>query len=258
MNAMPFLKTCCRTLVALCLSQSLAHAALFEDDDARRAILDLRQRLEQLSGTGVAQSKSQSDEVVRLRSALLDLQGQIEALKSEQAKLRGSHEQLIRDLSELQQRQKDVQLGVEDRLSKFEPVKVSLDGADFWVDPSEKRDYDAVMAVFRKGDFGAAQLALSSFGQRYPTSDYMPSVLFWLGNAQYANKDYAGSVNNFKRMLSLVPNHPRASEATLAISNCQIELKDMKSARKTLEDLVKTYPDSEAAQAAKERLTRMK
>lgn len=77
-------------VVALCFSQSLAIAGLFEDDDARRAILDLRQRLEQLSGTGVSQSKSQSEEIFKLRSALLDLQGQIETLKAEQAKLRGT------------------------------------------------------------------------------------------------------------------------------------------------------------------------
>ena len=244
--------------VALFLSQSVAYAGLFEDDDARRAILDLRQKLEQLSGSGLAQSKIQSDEISKLRSALLDLQGQIESLKSEQAKLRGTHEQLIRDLSNLQQRQKDVQLGVEDRLRKFDPVKVSLDGAEFLVDPSEKRDYDAVMAVFRKGDFVSAQSVLTGFSQRYPGSGYLPSVLFWLGNAQYANKDYAASLSSFKRMLSLVPNNPRASEAILAISNCQIELKDLKAARKTLEDLVSAFPDSEAAQVAKERLTRLK
>jgi tol-pal system protein YbgF len=99
---------------------------------------------------------------------------------------------------------------------------------------------------------------LTGFTQRYSSSGYLPSVIFWLGNAQYANKDYAGSVSNFKRMLSLVPNHPRASEAMLAISNCQIELKDMKAAKKSLEELVKAFPDSEAAQAAKERLTRIK
>ena len=244
--------------VALFLSQSVAYAGLFEDDDARRAILDLRQKLEQLSGSGLAQSKIQSDEISKLRSALLDLQGQIESLKSEQAKLRGTHEQLIRDLSNLQQRQKDVQLGVEDRLRKFDPVKVSLDGAEFLVDPSEKRDYDAVMAVFRKGDFVSAQSVLTGFSQRYPGSGYLPSVLFWLGNAQYANKDYAASLSSFKRMLSLVPNNPRASEAILAISNCQIELKDLKAARKTLEDLVSAFPESEAAQVAKERLTRLK
>jgi hypothetical protein len=35
----------------------------------------------------------------------------------------------------------------------------------------------------------------------------------------------------------------------LAIANCQAELKDTKAARKTIEDLVKAYPKSEAAQA---------
>jgi tol-pal system protein YbgF len=240
------------------LSQAVAHAALFEDDEARRAILDLRQKLEQLGGTGVAQNKTQSEEIFKLRNALLDLQAQIDAIKSDQARLRGANEQLLRELSEQQQKQKDLQLGVDDRLRKFEPVKVNLDGLDIVAEPNEKRDYDAVMAVFRKGDFVTAQSAFTSFLARYPNTGYLPSALFWLGNAAYANKDYTGAVTHFKRMLSLVPKHVRASEALLAISNCQIELKDTKSARKTLEELVKTYPDSEASQAAKERLTKLK
>ena len=44
----------------------------------------------------------------------------------------------------------------------------------------------------------------------------------------------------------------------LAIANCQIELKDLKSARKTLDDLQKAYPKSEAAQAGKQRLAALK
>jgi tol-pal system protein YbgF len=245
-------------MAALWLSQSVSHAALFEDDEARRAILDLRQKIEQLSSAGGAQNKNQGEEIFKLRSALLDLQSQIDQLKAEQARLRGANEQLLRELSEQQQRQKDVQLGLDDRLRKFEPVKVNLEGVEFLVDPAEKREYEAAMGVFRKADFVAAQNSFYGFLQRYPNTAYLPSVLFWLGNAQYANKDYAGAVVNFKRMLSLVPKHVRASEATLAIANCQIELKDLKLARKTLEDLVKTYPDSEAAQAAKERLAKMK
>ena len=248
----------CTAVAALWLSQSVAQAALFEDDEARRAILDLRQKIEQLGGLGSTQNKNQTEEIFKLRSALLDLQGQIDAIKADQARLRGANEQLLRELSEQQQRQKDVQLGLDDRLRKFEPLKVSLDGADILVEPAEKRDYEAVMGVFRKGDFTAAQSGFTTFIQRFPSTPYLPSALFWLGNAQYANKDYAGAVTHFKRMLSLVPKHVRASEAMLAISNCQVELKDTKAARKTMEDLVKTYPDSEAAQAAKERLARLK
>ena len=54
------------------------------------------------------------------------------------------------------------------------------------------------------------------------------------------------------------PDHPRAPEALLAIANCQIELKDSKGARKTLDELVQAYPKSEAAQAGSERLAALK
>jgi TolA-binding protein len=44
----------------------------------------------------------------------------------------------------------------------------------------------------------------------------------------------------------------------LAISNSWVELKDLKAAKKAMEDLVKRYPASDAAQTAKQRLTRLK
>ena len=56
----------------------------------------------------------------------------------------------------------------------------------------------------------------------------------------------------------VLAGHARAPEAALSIANCQIELKDTRTARKTLEDLVRAYPQSEAAVAAKERLSRLK
>ena len=63
---------------------------------------------------------------------------------------------------------------------------------------------------------------------------------------------------NFRALLSAAPDHARAPEAVLSIANCQIELKDNASARRTLDDLVKAYPQSEAASAARERLARLR
>jgi TolA-binding protein len=54
------------------------------------------------------------------------------------------------------------------------------------------------------------------------------------------------------------PNHVRVPEAMLTLANAQFEIKQPKEARKTLEDLVKLFPQSEAASAAKERLSRLK
>jgi TolA-binding protein len=90
------------------------------------------------------------------------------------------------------------------------------------------------------------------------SSGYRVSALFWLGNAQYALKDYKESVINFRSLIAAAPDHMRVPESLLAISNCQLEMKDSKSARKTLEELIKTFPTSEAGVAAKERLARLK
>ena len=246
-------------LVTLALGASLgAHAALFGDDEARRAILDLRQKLDATQQSVKTQVQAQAEEIAVLRRALFDLQNQIEALKADQSKMRGANEQLIKELSELQIKQKDVVQAVDSRLSKFEPIKVVLDGLEFQADPAEKKEFDTALAVFRTGDFAAAQLSMLNFLRRYPTSGYAASSLFWIGNAQYATKDYKESVINFRKLLSIAPQHTRAPEAMLAISNCLVELKDIKGARKAMEELVAAHPNTDAAQTAKDRLARLR
>lgn len=240
------------------LLASNAHAALFEDDEARKAILDLRAKVDMISQKAAEDVRRASEENSQLRRSLLDLQSQIENLRNDMARQRGQDEQLARDVAEVQRRLKDQAQGVDERLRKFEPSKVSVDGKEFTADPAEVREFDAALAVFRGGDFVAAQNAFTAFTKRYPQSGYGPSALFWLGNAQYANKDYKGAVTNFRTMLTSAADHPRAPEAALSIANCQMELKDSKAARKTLEDLVKAYPQSEAASAAKDRLSKLK
>ena len=261
--------------LAMVLSSSLGHAGLFDDEEARKAILDLRQKVDtnkQASDAGNAantaavatsnasiaeQRKALEESNAALRRSLLDLQNQIEALRGDLAKQRGLDEQLAKDVADLQRKQKDMVQAVDDRVRKFEPTKVSVDGREFTADPSEKRDYDAAFALFRKPDFAAAQPAFMEFTRRYPQSGYNPSALFWLGNSQYGTRNYNEAITNFRSMIALAPDHPKSSEAALSIANCQVELKDTKAARKTLEDLMKVYPQSEAAVAAKDRLAKM-
>ncbi|MES2184212.1 MAG: tol-pal system protein YbgF [Pseudomonadota bacterium] len=249
-----------RTTTAACLAAfallgaSVAHAGLFDDDEARRAILEIRQRID----ANAASSVKLGEDNAQLRRSLLTLQEQIENLRGDQATLRGQNEQLLRDVADLQRRQKDMAQGVDDRLKQFEPTKVTVDGLEFAADPTEKRDYEAALAVFRQGNFSGAESGFGDFVKRYPRSGYTPSALFWLGNAQYGNRNYKDAITNFRALLAQAPNHVRAPEAALSIANCQTELKDTKAARKTLEDLVRAYPQSEAASAAKERLARLR
>ena len=249
-------------LAALLAVGAPARAGLFDDEEARKAIVDLRARVAQGDETTKARIGELNAQLVEqltaLRRSLLELNNQIEAMRGEISKLRGNDEQIAKDLTDVQRRQKDLGQALDDRLRKLEPVKVSLDGRDFMVDPDEKRAYEEAIAVIRTGEFDKSVAALATFQKRYPASAYTDSARFWTGNALYGKRDYKEAIATFRAFVAAAPDHPRAPEALLALANSQAEMKDGKSARKTIEELVKVYPQSEAAQAGKERLASLK
>lgn len=244
---------------------SPASAALFGDDEARAAILELRQRVdvmrldyEQRATAQQEQLRRLSEENIQLRRSLIDLQTQIDNLRTDNARLIGRDEMSGRALVDTQKQYKEAFGALEERLRALEPERVSVDGREFVAERVEKRDFEASLGLFRKGDFADAQNAFAEFIKRYPSSGYAPSAFFWLGNSQYATQNYKEAIENFRFLLSQSQDHARAPEAVLAIANCQVELKDTKGARKTLEDLIKAYPKSDAAATAKQRLPRLK
>ena len=250
-----------RAAVAACclvLGVGAAQAQLFADDDARKAILDLRARLAAIDEQSKARDADLNEQLQTLRRSLLDVNNQLEAARAEMARLRGSNEQLQRDVSELQRKQRDLGQAVDERLRKMEPQKVSVDGREFDADPEEKRQYEAALAQLRAGDFDRAAQSFAAFQVRWPASGYGASARYWQGNALYGKRDYKEAINAFRAFLAKAPDSERASEAMLAIANSQAEMKDKTGARKTLDDLIKAYPKSEAAVAGKERLAALK
>ena len=250
---------------ALLFALATPAQALFSDDEARKAIVDLRARVAQNEEATKARLAELSqanaqllEQIGTLRRSLLELNNQLEAMRGEMAKARGNEEQLVRDVAELQKRQRDIGQSLDDRIRKLEPMKATVDGREVQVDPEEKRAFDEALASIRAGDFDRAVAALAQFERRYPSSPYIDQARFWKANALYGRRDYKEAITAFRAFVNAAPNHPRAPEALLALANSQAEMKDPRAARRTLEELIKTYPQSEAAQAGKERLASIK
>lgn len=252
-------------LLGAMLLAAPARAGLFDDEEARKAILDLRNRISasddqhRARQAELASANAQLlEQIQQMRRSLLELNNQLETLRADLARLRGQDEQLARDVAEMQRRQKDLAQGVDERVRRLEPQKVQLDGREFLADAEEKRQYEEAMAVLKTGDFDKTAAALGAFLRRHPGSGYTDSVRFWLGNAHYGRRDYKEAIANFRAFITAAPEHPRAPEALLAVANCQAEMKDVRGARRTLDELLKAYPASEAAVAGKERLATLK
>jgi tol-pal system protein YbgF len=242
-----------RFLLTLFLSTGMllssAHAGLFDDDEARRAILDLRKKVdaitEQLSG--------KSDKTV-----ILDQLNQLGSLQEEIAKLRGQVEVLTNNFNELQRQQKDFYADLDARLAKFEPQKIIVDGKESQIDSNEKKSYDAALEVFQAGGYAAAANALQKFIRAYPRSAYVPNAQYSLGIAYYAQKNYKGAVASFQSLIKTHPNHSKAPDAMLNMASCYLEQRDNNAAKKMLQRLRTEYPDSTAAKTAVDRLAALK
>lgn len=140
-------------VAALCagLAAGPAHA-LFADDEARRAILDLRARLD-AQRQALEATEQRLQELLTggeaARRGVLDVANQLEALRRELAELRGQQERLARDVADVQRQQRDALAAFDERLRALEPLKVTLDGAEFSARPEEKAAFEAAMAALR-------------------------------------------------------------------------------------------------------------
>jgi len=264
------------------LASPLAHAALFDDNEARARIADLDRRLAQTERE--LEGRIAALESMLKSQGLVDLFNQIEQIKSDMARLRGQQEVLTYELEQAQKRQRDLYVDLDTRLRKLESAPqaqaetppsgqgpVTANAPTFSPpnvvpggtppparppsDPAvEQRAYDAALDQFKRGDYGGAIANFTGFVKNYPKSALAPSAQYWIGNAQYARKDYRASIAAQRLLVTTYPTNPKVPDALLNIASAQSDLNDNAAARRTLEELIAKFPQSEAAIKAKQRL----
>ena len=240
-----------KTALALACAAFTLHASagVFDDDEARRAILDLRAKLEALTKDVNARMDQKAD-----KSSTLDLINQHEQTMQEIARLRGQVEVLQNEIEVASKRQKDFYADLDKRLRALEPRQVEIDGQTASVQQTEQNEYDAAMQQFKDGNYDAAATELQRFVKKYPGSAFAANAQYWLGNAYYAQRDCKAAIVAQQAVVKNYPDSPKAADAMLNIASCQTELKAVNNAKKTLNELIKTYPNTAAAKTAKERL----
>jgi tol-pal system protein YbgF len=241
-----------RVLAAACVVGSAiagapAHAGVFDDDEARKAVLDLRAKTDNLASQLSAAQRT-----------ILDQSNRIDQLNQQVATLRGQNEDMFNQLTTLEKQSKDYYADLDGRLKKFEPQQQTVDGVQGEVQPGETDAFNAASTQFRSGDFKNAAASFKAFVSKYPQSPYQPTAQYWLGNAQYALRDYKGSTATWANLVKNYPTHPRAPEALLAIANNQIEQGQKAAAKKTLEQVESQYSGTDAAQTAESKMSQVK
>lgn len=235
-------------LLGLCIALP-AQAGLFSDDEAHKQIDKLEARVLQLEALNVENVTKQQTK------SLLDLQGQLDDIKTQLRDLRGQNEELAHGLQDAEKREKDFYVDLDTRLRKFESATPSSDATVASGDPSdpalENRAIEAAYAWVPAGNNVNAVKAFQDFLKKYPDSVHVPNALYWLGGAQAGSKDHKGAVLSYERMLNDYPKSAKVADAMLGMALSQQWLKQTAAAQKTLKQLIAKYPDSAAADKAR-------
>ena len=238
---------------------SPAHAGLFDDDEARARIDTLKHDVAEQTKRLDAATAS----VASMNRSQIEFANQIEQVRAELAKIRGQLEVLTYELDAAQKRQKDFYVDLDNRLRKFEAGAASekaaaSTGAAVPVpasDPAaEMREYEAALTLFKGARYKEALAALLGFIKSHGNSSLLPSAHYWAASSHYQLHEYPKAAELFGKLAATWPADVRAPDALLGQANSQRDSGDIRSARKTLEQLVEKYPDSSAAQNARLRL----
>lgn len=237
---------------AFLLSTASVNAfAIFDDNEARRAIIELRQQIQTLEQRiGRLESSSQQGQ--------LTLAQQVSDKDREIARLRGDLEVANNNIRKLQEDSKVLYASLENRIKQLEPKKLELDGHELAVPQEQYADYQAGLDHFKGGNYQQAVTQFQSFISKYPKSSLEPQVRYFLGSAQFAQGDYKGALVTQRDLAKEYPDHPRAPDALLSMASAQLELKAIPNAKKTLAEVISKYPGSAAAGSAKTRLDALK
>jgi tol-pal system protein YbgF len=246
-------------IAALLLAAAMAgaHAGVFDDTEARKAILELRAKVDAMH-TELTARLAKLDDAKMDKTQALDFNNQREADLAELARLRGQVEVLQNALAQADKHGKELYADLDARLKKLEPQQVTIDGQTTEVDPGEQKAYESAMATFKGGDYAAAARELGDFVHRYPSSGFAANAQYWLGNAYYAAQNYKAAITAQQVVVSDYADSPKAPDALLNIASSHLELKQKWAAKKALQQLVAKYPDSSAAATARDRLKALK
>ena len=148
-------------------------------------------------------------------------------------------------------------VALENLIQKAENEKV-IEKFDDLSTEEIRSEYQKAFDLIKSGEYFAAEETLSIFIGLYSDTEFIDDAIYWLGESFYSQKKYNKALKEFEKITKHHPNSEKLVEAILKTGFTQFELQDIEKSIKTLNQLIKSYPDSSASRLAKDKLNSIK
>ena len=148
-------------------------------------------------------------------------------------------------------------VALENLIQKAENEKV-IEKSDDLSTEEIRSEYQKAFDLIKSGEYFAAEETLSIFIGLHSDTEFIDDAIYWLGESFYSQKKYNKALKEFEKITKHHPNSEKLVEAILKTGFTQFELGDIEKSIKTLNQLIKSYPDSSASRLAKDKLNSIK
>lgn len=126
-------------------------------------------------------------------------------------------------------------------------------------DPAlESATYQQAFTLLKEARYEKAITAFQAYLTHYPAGANADSAQYWLGEAYYVTRQFKQALQTFQTLVNKSPASPKRPDAMLKTGFVHYELGKWDAARKSLNEVIQTYPNTSVAQLADNRLQRMK
>ncbi len=246
-------------LFGLLLIATGVQAGIFNDDEARQGVADLRVQQEALK----KQQQTLDERATRTESVLQsypDTVNKLDTLNQDQAQLRGKLDVLGNQIDTVDKHVHELYLDLDSRLKLLETAAAKAAApADATTAPTgaeavPSSSYDNALAAFNSGDYVSSRKQFEAFLKANPKDPKAVNALYWVGMNQLSLKDYKGARVTNQELFKNHPESVKAPDALLNLASALTGLGDAVNAKATLKMLLAKYPNSPAAAKAKARL----
>lgn len=198
--------------------------------------------------------------------ALVELSQRTDAAANELRELRGELELLQQEITALRKQQVDVIADFDRRLTALEsrPVPAAPEMIDSVASTASATNeapeqlYARGFDSLRAARYPEAIALMLEFLERHPAHSLASNARYWLGQAYYLTRDFARAAEAFAAVGTDSPDPAKPPDALLKKGLSEWELRRVDQARGTLNEVIRRYPNSDAARQAREQLARMR
>lgn len=199
---------------------------------------------------------------------------QLQQMQQEIAALRGMVEEQQHRINRLEEDSKDRFQALDSRISQGNGSAADTAAAGSGLSPDEngaqqqpvtaagdpakeQQFYEAAYSLIQARDFDRAQQAFTAFLGRYPQGKYAANAHYWLGEIGLVKNDLQAAGKAFATVIEDWPQHAKVPDSTYKLAVVEQRLGRYERAEALYRQVISQFPDSSAANLARQDLQRI-